>query len=33
MANAVTCKVTFAKCDREKDYEIAWVEFEKRGKI
>ncbi len=22
----------FAKCDREKDYEVAWVEFEKRGK-
>jgi len=22
----------FAKCDREKDYEVAWVEFEKRDK-
>jgi len=21
----------FAKCDREKDYEVAWVEFERRG--
>jgi len=25
-------KAPFVKCDREKDYEIAWVEFEKRRK-
>jgi hypothetical protein len=24
-------KAPFEKCDREKDYEIAWAEFEKRG--
>jgi len=24
-------KALFAKCDREKDYEVVWVEFEKRG--
>jgi hypothetical protein len=24
-------KAPFAKCDREKDYEVAWTEFERRG--
>ena len=24
-------KAPFAKCDREKDYEAAWAEFERRG--
>ncbi len=23
----------FAKCDREKDYEVAWAEFERRGNV
>ena len=23
--------IPFTKCDREKDYEIAWAEFEKRA--
>lgn len=32
MANTVTYKAPFAKCDREKNYEIAWTEFERRGK-
>lgn len=26
-------KAPFAKCDREKDYEVAWAEFEKRAKL
>jgi hypothetical protein len=25
-------KALFAKCDRERDYEVAWREFERRGK-
>jgi len=34
MADAVGLgKPPFAKCDREKDYEVAWAEFERRGKI
>lgn len=29
----IVYKAPFAKCDREKDYEIAWAEFEKRGLV
>jgi len=28
----IVYKAPFAKCDREEDYEVAWAEFERRGK-
>ena len=27
---AIFCRGVFDKCDREKDYETAWAEFERR---
>jgi hypothetical protein len=33
MERTIIYKAPFAKCDREKDYEIAWEYFEQQGKI